>query len=158
MPQMTNGKRVLHKYIGSAQTFSDDTIWEGLTLGPNVKGYVVAKTDTTTKTVQLAGVIYPSTDIASNGVLVQAPQSWKFNFAKMPVALYWYSSGQSIGLTDYCSIQSDSKGNIVASTTFTGSNILVITQGTTGDVSKGYASFQSLFNNVSTATFPITFN
>ncbi|WP_333604096.1 hypothetical protein [Lactobacillus acetotolerans] len=165
MPQYSNGKRVTHKFIGSTQTFSDDTIWEELELGTGLSGTVLARTNASNNTVQLVGNIYSTADGPSNTVLIKVPNTWKFAFSKMPIALYYFTSNEyhigdhgSIILTKDRYLQSDSSGNMICTPSFPLNNILVLTQGTTGDVSKGYASAQSLFNNVSPATFPITFN
>lgn len=117
MAQYSNGKRVLHKYIGSTQTFSDDTIWEELKLPAGSTGHVFAQVDLANKNVSLFGRIHPQVLSASNTtVLIPAQNTLKFSVPKTEIRyINDYTSGNS-EQSSYFS--ANTNGDLIAASEF----------------------------------------
>lgn len=155
MPEYTNAKRVLHKFIGGTQTFSDDTIWEELELPTGSTGHILAQVDSVNKTVLLFGMVSMTNIPASPAaILIPAQKAWKF-------ASITTSASISIG---------DFGNNYYPGVLSTDTNGNLLVAHTSGRLPEGYMAFtksgvnytqlgaSTSFHDLTPATFSIELN
>lgn len=155
MPQISNGKRVLHKFIGSTQTFSDDTIWEELELPTGSIGYVFAQVDLVNKTAKLAGLVkLPTVAANSSTIVIPAQNNWRFAIPDSKIIVMRNSDDANSATMD--KLSTDTNGNLIFSnasySTFTNPSFVI----NSSSINPTENSSTSFYQNPTPVTFPIT--